>query len=321
MEREKSETPAEKTNLHPRNKHRERYDFKKLIERSPELAPFVFLNEFKETTIDFFNPIAVKTLNKALLKRYYNIRNWDIPKNYLCPPIPGRADYIHYAADLLAQSNQGIIPKGDKIQCLDIGVGANCVYPLLGQAEYGWHFIGSDTDEIAIENCNKIIKENPVLKGKIECRLQTNPNDVFYGAVRKGERIDLSVCNPPFFGSAREAQEINIKKSSNLLDRKLDRPILNFGGQSHELWCEGGELKFVKNMIHQSKHFSKVCFWFTTLVSKQSKLKNFYDALKKQEAVEVKTIPMGQGNKTSRILAWTFLSKEDQEKWAKERWG
>jgi 23S rRNA (adenine1618-N6)-methyltransferase len=36
---------------------------------------------------------------------------------YLCP-IPGRADYIHYIADLLAESNNGIIPKGHGIQGL-----------------------------------------------------------------------------------------------------------------------------------------------------------------------------------------------------------
>jgi len=35
---------------------------------------------------------------------------------------------------------------------------------------------------------------------------------------------------------------------------------------------------------------------------------------------EVKTIPMGQGNKTSRIVAWTFLSKEQQKEWRNKRW-
>ena len=61
-------------------------------------------------------------------------------------------------------------------------------------------------------------------------------------------------------------------------------------------------------------------FWFTTLVSKQSNLKNAYKTLEKYRALEVKTIPMGQGNKTSRIVAWTFLTKEDQKEWKNSRW-
>ena len=165
----KKEHPKEKSSLHPRNKHRERYDFKQLIDSCPELGQFVKLNNYKDESIDFFNPEAVKMLNKALLKHYYGIDNWDIPKNYLCPPIPGRADYIHHIADLLGSNNSEFqrnkIPTGNKIKCLDIGVGANCVYPIIGNKEYGWSFVGTDIDPVSIESANKIIEMNPFLKG------------------------------------------------------------------------------------------------------------------------------------------------------------
>jgi 23S rRNA (adenine1618-N6)-methyltransferase len=55
-------------------------------------------------------------------------------------------------------------------------------------------------------------------------------------------------------------------------------------------------------------------------VSKQSHLKGIHDALAKAGAVEVKTIPMGQGNKSGRVVAWTFLDREQQNIWAKTRW-
>jgi 23S rRNA (adenine1618-N6)-methyltransferase len=153
----------EKTNLHPRNQHRFRYDFSLLIKNCPELKAFVSINEHGIETIDFSKPEAVKTLNNALLITYYGIESWDIPANYLCPPIPGRADYIHYIADLLATNNNGLVPKGDIVQGLDIGVGANCIYPILGNTSYGWSFVGTDIDENAIENCEKIIEANPKL--------------------------------------------------------------------------------------------------------------------------------------------------------------
>jgi len=188
--------PKEKSRLHSRNKHRERYDFKQLVDSSPELAEFVALNKYGDQSIDFSNAVAVKSLNKALLKYFYNIDFWDIPPNYLCPPIPGRADYIHHIADLLCSNNYGIIPTGDKIKCLDIGVGANCVYPIIGRKEYNWSFIGSDTDPLAINSANRIVDSNPILKGKVELKLQNNPQDFFYGIIQKDDQIDFSICNP-----------------------------------------------------------------------------------------------------------------------------
>jgi 23S rRNA (adenine1618-N6)-methyltransferase len=60
-------------------------------------------------------------LNKAILKAFYKIEYWDIPLHYLCPPIPGRADYLHYTADLLAECNNGQIPRGKDIRILMLG--------------------------------------------------------------------------------------------------------------------------------------------------------------------------------------------------------
>ncbi len=312
--------PKVKSKLHPRSKHRERYDFNRLIESCPDLAQFVQLNVYKDESIDFSNPEAVIMLNKALLKKDYSIDYWTIPPNYLCPPIPGRADYIHYMADLLGGSNYGKMPKGDQIKCLDIGVGASCIYPIIGNAIYGWSFIGSDIDAVSIESAQQIIEQNPSLKGKVELRLQANPKDIFYGIITKDERIDLSICNPPFHASPAEAKSGSLRKVRNLSGKKITKPILNFGGQNAELWYEGGERKFVRNMIRESKKFADSCFWFSSLISKQSNLKSVYEALKNAEASEVKTIPMGQGNKTSRIVAWTFLSKEQQKEWRNKRW-
>lgn len=102
---------AERSELHPRNKHNGQYDFSLLTENCPSLKKFVQLNPYGKQTINFFNPQAVKALNKALLVTHYGIRYWDIPKNYLCPPIPGRADYIHYIADLIDPEGVNMMVK------------------------------------------------------------------------------------------------------------------------------------------------------------------------------------------------------------------
>ena len=309
-----------KAKLHPRNKNRERYDFKQLIAANPKLAPFVSPNPFGDESIDFADAQAVRELNKAILIANYGLNDWDIPDNYLCPPIPGRADYIHHIADLLCRNNYGKIPTGPAVTCFDIGMGASCIYPIIGTMEYGWSFIGSDIDPVSIESANSIVTQNPTLQGKITCRLQTNPKAIFKGIIEKDERVDFSVCNPPFHASLAEAQAGTLRKLSNLNNKKVTTPSLNFGGQSNELWCEGGEEWFVRNMIHRSKPFANSCFWFSTLISKQANLKGVYRTLKQTEAVEVETILMGQGNKTSRLVAWTFLSKEEQKQWKNTRW-
>jgi 23S rRNA (adenine1618-N6)-methyltransferase len=311
--------PEEKPMLHPRNPHRGRYDFKHLIAAFPGLAPFVKPNPYGDESIDFSNAAAVKALNAALLRQYYGIEHWEIPPGYLCPPIPGRADYIHYLADLLGSSNGGKIPTGKKIRCLDVGVGANCIYPIIGAKAYGWSFVGSDIDPVAIASAEAIITANPVLTETVTCRLQANPKDVFAGIIRSDEYFDLTICNPPFHASAEEARSGTMRKVSNLGRAKAAKPVLNFGGQQGELWCEGGEVAFIGNMVRQSGQFATSCYWFSTLVSKEANLPAVYKGLETVGAGEVRTIPMGQGNKVSRVVAWSFLGKRQMEVWRKGR--
>lgn len=305
----------EKSRLHPRNRHLGRYDIEFLLQNCPDLAPFIKLNIHGDKSIDFADPKAVRMLNKALLINYYSISYWDIPDGYLCPPIPGRADYIHYMADVLCASNFGKIPEGDQVKCLDIGVGSNCIYPIIGRKEYGWSFIGSEIDRTSLESSHRIVEQNKLLQGHVELRHQSNPKDILYGIITKEERIDLAICNPPFHTSAEAAMAGSLRKVNNLNKTRTKDPVLNFGGVSNELWCEGGEKRFVRDLIRESKKLSEACFWYSTLVSKQSNVSTVQGLLKEARAVEVKTIPMGQGNKTSRVIAWTFLDQLKQKEW------
>ena len=122
--------------LHPKNKFNKGYDFEKLIIDNPILKDFVFKNSYENLSIDFSNPVAVKELNKGLLFSFDKISIWDFPDENLCPPIPGRLDYIHHLADLLSSE--------EPIKILDIGTGATCIYPLLGVASFDWKFVAKN---------------------------------------------------------------------------------------------------------------------------------------------------------------------------------
>ncbi len=305
-----------KQGLHERNKHQGHYDLKALIAANPELEKHIIVNKYKNETIDFANPKSVRVLNKSLLKLYYNISEWEIPEKYLCPPIPGRADYIHHIADLLASCNKDIIPKGARIKCLDIGTGSSCIYPIIGVHEYDWSFIVSETDQTALKSVENIIQGNPILQDKIEIRSQNNARNIFKGVLSSSEKIDITICNPPFHTSFEAAQSGSMRKVKNLSKKKTSKPVLNFGGKNNELWCEGGEKKFIRDMIYESKKVANSCYWFSSLVSKESNLKSVYAALKQTRATSVKTLPMGHGNKVSRVVAWTYYSPQQQEKWS-----
>lgn len=297
--------PSAKEQLHPRNRFRNGYDFPRLIACSPRLAAFVSPNPYGDASIDYANPDAVKALNQALLKLAYEIDTWDVPPGYLCPPIPGRSDYLHHLADL---PGIGDAPASRRrpVRVLDIGMGASCIYPLIGAREYGWHFIGSEIDPVALQSAKNLVAANPAVADLIECRLQESPLACFNGVTKAGETFDLSMCNPPFHASAESAAEGTRRKQRNLGKIKSKVPVLNFGGQAVELWCEGGELAFVRRMIAESAERPRLCRWFTTLVSQRAHLPPLFKSLQDVKALDVSTLEMKHGQKTSRILAWTF---------------
>ncbi|MGB3750816.1 MAG: 23S rRNA (adenine(1618)-N(6))-methyltransferase RlmF [Arcobacteraceae bacterium] len=301
-------------NFHQQNLHNSRYDFEALIKSSPELEQYVSLNKYGDLSINFSSNDAVLALNKALLKYFYQIQ-WSLPKKYLCPPIPGRVDYIHYIADLLTTSNDGIIPNAKAVVGLDIGVGANCIYPIVGNRSYGWKFIGSEIDEVAIENAQNIIASNEVLKNDIQIIAQTSKEYIFKNIINENDSIDFTICNPPFHSSKKDAKEGSLRKIQNLSKGKNKKVTLNFGGQHNELWCDGGEVAFISQMIQESVEYQKNCLWFTTLVSKKENLEMIYKELEMINPKQIETIEMIQGHKQTRFVAWTFHTEKEQKDW------
>ncbi|KJY83384.1 23S rRNA methyltransferase [Vibrio galatheae] len=313
--------------LHKRNLHQGRYDFPKLIVALPALKKHVIKNPQGEPSINFSDPVAVKLLNKALLAHHYGVTEWDIPSGYLCPPIPGRADYIHRLAELLSKESKNL--KHNQVRALDIGVGANCIYPIVGATQYGWQYVGADVDPVSVENSNSIAQANEVLKGRVECRLQKQSRHFFKDIIQPNEFYDVTTCNPPFHKSLEEAQQGTERKIRNLSANKGKRgqanasktstasPILNFGGQQAELWCPGGEAAFIKNMAFESREFAHQVLWFSTLISKKDNVRWMRKNLDKAGAKEVHIVEMSQGQKISRFIAWTFKSETERQQWLK----
>lgn len=297
--------------LHPNNKHSKGYNFTALCEAFPPLKAFVFVNAYETETMDFANQKAVKSLNTALLFKDYQVKFWEFPDDNLCPPIPGRVDYIHYLADLLKASG---ISENAKV--LDIGTGANCIYPLLGNAEYGWQFTGTDIDSKSLGFAELIVKKND-LEPFIKLLKQAHSTQVLKGIITETDRFSVAMCNPPFYGSQEEAMQANTRKLTGL-GNESDLNLRNFGGKQQELWHKGGEKAFLHTYLYESSMFKTQCFWYSSLVSKKENVEGMCDSLKKLKATDIKIIPMRQGNKITRIVSWTFLTEQEQKDWRKE---
>jgi len=285
--------------FHTKNKHKSGYDLNALSDSFPKLKSFVFLNKYETKTIDFSDPEAVKTLNTALLKYHYGIEFWEFSDDHLCPPIPGRVDYIHHISDLLKSSK-----IEENIKVLDVGTGASCIFPLLGNAAYNWNFVGTDIDDNSLKQAQTIIDENN-LNEEISLRFQKDSSKIFKGILSVDDRFSVSICNPPFYKSEQDAFEATARKLKGL-NREGGKLIRNFSGTSNELWYKGGEKAFIHNYLYESSLFKNHCCWFTTLVSKKGLVRGIEVSLKKLGATEVIIIGMGQGHKQSRIMAWTF---------------
>ncbi|MCP4055066.1 23S rRNA (adenine(1618)-N(6))-methyltransferase RlmF [Mesoflavibacter sp. CH_XMU1422-2] len=290
--------------------HTNNYNFEVLIDNYPKLQPFVLKNKYGNLTINFSEAKAVRALNTAILKANYGINYWNFDDNNLTPPIPSRVAYINLLKDLLLSSN-----LVGNVKVLDIGTGANCIYPLLGQSIYNWQFVGTDVNKNSIKQAEKIIAENK-LEDEVSIRFQSNPNQIFQGILTKTDTFTLTMCNPPFYKDETEANSATLKKLKGL-NQDTNSINRNFSGISNELWYKGGEKAFLHNYLYESSLFKNKCFWYTTLVANKYNIKSMYASLDKLGAKIIKTLPINIGQKKSRVVAWTFLNEDQQKQWNK----
>jgi len=158
-------------------KNKRKYDisFKELGERNPSLVDHLF--GVDSNKIDFTSAMATRALTRALLLER-NITLVDLPEDRLCPPVPNRLAYLTWLAELLAlawppsssSSPPPVFssPEDGKVHVLDIGVGASCIYPLLGGSSFGWTFTGTDIDLVSLQAASRNVAANPHLSSLIE---------------------------------------------------------------------------------------------------------------------------------------------------------
>ena len=57
-------------------------------------------------TIDWKDPSSMRELTRVMLVHDFDILDWDVPLDRLCPPVANRLNYICWLSDLMKLSKQ-----------------------------------------------------------------------------------------------------------------------------------------------------------------------------------------------------------------------
>ncbi len=278
--------------MHPRNPYRGKDpNHEELARQYPELKQYLrpaMRKGDRPALALTTNPAAAIAYNGALLKRDFGIQ-WTIPVGRLCPPIASRINYILWLQDLIKLNR----PTGggvERVLGIDIGTGANVIYPLLGTAmDSKWNFIATDVDETALSLAKKNLDANPQLQERIKLTRVTSDARVQAALPPGDSSVDFCMCNPPFFESA--------------LDVRV-RPDGRTAGTRSELVCQGGELGFVSGIVRESATLRGKVRWYTSMFGKKASVKAILKLLRESGFTNIVTTEFLQGRTTRWGIAW-----------------
>ncbi|XP_044210249.1 RNA N6-adenosine-methyltransferase mettl16 isoform X1 [Thunnus albacares] len=279
--------------MHPRNRYKDKPpDFAHLAAKYPDFQQHVHTSLTGRPVVNFKEPEAVRALTCTLLKEDFGL-TIEIPLERLIPTVPLRLNYIHWVEDLIDGQKQ---PR----RGIDIGTGASCIYPLLGATMNGWYFLATEVDDICFDYATKNVEQNN-LSDLIKV-VKVPQKTLLMDALKEETEIvyDFCMCNPPFFANQLEAKGVNSRNS-----RRPPPSSVNTGGVT-EIMAEGGELEFVKRIIHDSLQLKKRLRWYSCMLGKKCSLTPLKEELRKQGVPKVTHTEFYQGRTMRWALAWSF---------------
>ena len=256
-------------------------------------------------------------LSRSLLHAYFELRLPHLPDHHLCPPIPNRFFFLHWIDSYLlrlqgfvSDSSYGLERAQRRTLCLDIGVGATCIYPLLAARALNYQVLGADIDGQALEIAQQNVNAN-----NLSSRIRLSHVDLTHsqdsslppgGPLTRSlqafgpsnERPDFCMTNPPFYDPDAMEQEApragDGRERTNMTTSEGSYP--------------GGEVEFVLDMICDSvRARSSSCRWCTTMLGKKSSLIHLEKLLKHVLGpAHVQSTEYGPGQYTRWFLAWTL---------------
>uniref|UniRef100_A0A2D4NEX4 U6 small nuclear RNA (adenine-(43)-N(6))-methyltransferase n=2 Tax=Micrurus spixii TaxID=129469 RepID=A0A2D4NEX4_9SAUR len=288
--------------MHERNRYKNNPpDFAFLASKYPEFKQHVQINLLGRVSLNFKDPQAVRALTCTLLKEDFGLQI-DIPIERLIPTVPLRLNYIHWVEDLIAQQDATTTntAKDSITWGIDIGTGASCIYPLLGATLNGWYFIATEVDDMCFSYAKKNVEQNN-LSDLIKV-VKVPQKTLLLDALEEECDViyDFCMCNPPFFANQLEAKGVNSRNPT-----RAPPSSVNTGGIT-EIMAEGGELEFVKRIIHDSLQLKKRLRWYSCMLGKKCSLAPLKKELEIHRVPKITYTEFCQGRTMRWALAWSF---------------
>lgn len=283
--------------MHARNRYKDKPpDFAYLASKYPDFKQHIQISLSGRVSLNFKDPEAVRALTCTLLREDFGLCI-DIPLERLIPTVPLRLNYIHWVEDLIGHqdSDKSTLRRG-----IDIGTGASCIYPLLGATLNGWYFLATEVDDMCFNYAKKNVERNN-LSDLIKV-VKVPQKTLLMDALKEESEIvyDFCMCNPPFFANQLEAKGVNSRNS-----RRPPPSSVNTGGIT-EIMAEGGELEFVKRIIHDSLQLKRRLRWYSCMLGKKCSLAPLKEELRIQGVPKVTFTEFCQGRTMRWALAWSF---------------
>lgn len=275
-------------------------DFQALANTNPD---FNQIYPQPSTHLNFQDPVVLQALTRAILNSHFNL-TLNLPPDRLCPPIPNRWNYIAWIQALLDSTSPTYSTAYDPhrpITGLDIGTGASAIYTLLClRSRPTWTMCATDVDKKSFDSAVRNLTVNGLVTRTR--MLQTLPSDPLIPLRGLGvERLDFTVCNPPFFGSDAEMA------GSLAGEGKSSVPSAVCTGAPVEMVCEGGDLGFVARIVEESFMLRERVGWYSSLLGKLSSAKTIVEMLKGKGVANWAVGCVETRGATKRwIVAWSF---------------
>ncbi|KAJ3503764.1 hypothetical protein NLJ89_g8288 [Agrocybe chaxingu] len=281
--------------MHPRNPYRNPPDFVTLAISYPLLFPY--LNE-KTKTIDFKDGSAQRRLTEAIMFRDFGVK-LEIPEDRLCPPVPNRMNYVLWIQDIVYAHRDVLETRPRRIRGIDVGTGATAIYPILAcKMEGTWDMVGTEIDDMSFTYAQRNVASND-LRNRIDIRNASKEGRILFPLEKPNEKYDFCMCNPPFYASAAEVEDLAREK-------ELPPNAVCTGSDIEMIYPDGGEAGFVGRMVEESETFQTRCKWYTSMFGKMSSVTRIVEMLRQRSIPNYAITEFVQGQTRRWAVAWSY---------------
>jgi 23S rRNA (adenine1618-N6)-methyltransferase len=179
------------------------------------------------------------------------------------------------------------------------GVGASCIYALLGTVTRpNWRFFGTDIDDKSFAFAQRNVASND-LDSRIRLH-KAAPQDPLLPLDALGARhLDFAMCNPPFYQSRGAMLMATAAKGAP--------PPAVCTGATVEMITEGGDAGFAARIVKESAALKERVRWCTCLLGRLPSVGVVVAALRKEGCRNWAVGTLAEGGRTRRwVVAWSW---------------